>query len=331
MRSNLCSSSLSIWLLFFFYSLGDVNGAGKIAQPNGILPQKSGPQSKLPPTSAQAPARSPVQAFPTQCGRQHYQPVENPPPPPPPGTFSMVGGVDAHPNSWPWQVMLRSTSGGLCGGTLIDTRHVLTAAHCFDQPAIPRQYNVYISMHDMGEPVSDEQEIAAQDIWLHEQYNKKTKENDIAIIRLATAVTISDKINVICLPGPEANKADEEVWVAGWGTTSFKGKVSAILQQTSLHTMPNRCGEIYKSYNKQKQMCVGAHGGGRDTCQGDSGGPLMYEKDGVWYLNGVVSYGHKCALDGYPGVYARVSYYLPWIRSKTSGSGSKTKPLRRRQ
>lgn len=34
------------------------------------------------------------------------------------------------------------------------------------------------------------------------------------------------------------------------------------------------------------------------------------------YLTGVVSYGHACAVDGYPGVYARVSHYLPWIRSK---------------
>ncbi|CAF3603022.1 unnamed protein product, partial [Rotaria socialis] len=74
------------------------------------------------------------------------------------------------------------------------------------------------------------------------------------------------------------------------------------------------------TYNNQKQVCAGAHGGGRDTCQGDSGGPLMYESNGQWFLNGIVSYGRECALAGYPGVYARVSYYLPWIKSKLSAA-----------
>jgi hypothetical protein len=48
---------------------------------------------------------------------------------------------------------------------------------------------------------------------MHEHYNKQTQENDIAIIRLSKPVTISDKINVICLPGPEAHNTNETVWV----------------------------------------------------------------------------------------------------------------------
>jgi len=248
---------------------------------------------------------TPSTVFPLECGKQHYQPSRD----------RIVGGVHARPNSWPWQVRLNA-DGGLCGGTLIDTRHVLTAAHCIQTPITISQYSVYVSMHDINQPIYGEQKIAAQQIFVHEQYNKQTQENDIAIIRLAKPMTISDKVNIICLPGPEANSANDTVWVAGWGTTSFQGQTSSVLKQTSLHVMPARCGQIYGNYNNQKQVCAGAHGGGRDTCQGDSGGPLMYESGGRWYLNGVVSYGHECALDGYPGVYARVSYYLPWIRSK---------------
>jgi len=247
--------------------------------------------------------------FPRECGKQQYQPLKQ----------RIVGGVHAHPNSWPWQVRLQA-DGGLCGGTLIDTRHVLTAAHCFRTPIVTQNYMVYVGMHDINQPVYGEQKIVAERIFMHEQYNPQTQENDMAIIRLSKPVTISDKINVICLPGPEAHNANETVWVAGWGTTSFQGQTSPILKQTSLHTMPARCGQIYANYNNQKQMCAGAHGGGRDTCQGDSGGPLMFESNGQWFLNGVVSYGRECALNGYPGVYARVSYYLPWIRSKTSSA-----------
>jgi secreted trypsin-like serine protease len=243
--------------------------------------------------------------FPRECGKQKFQPSK----------ARIVGGVEANRNSWPWQVRLQAGN-SLCGGTLIDTRHVVTAAHCLKTPIIPQEYIVYVGGHSMYEPVTSEERIVAERVFMHEQYSSATQENDIAIIRLSKPVTISDKINVICLPGPEANMANETVWVAGWGTTSFQGDISPVLQQTSLQTMPNRCGQIYGNYNNQKQMCAGAYGGGRDTCQGDSGGPLMYESNGQWYLNGVVSFGYECARDGYPGVYARVSYYLPWIYSK---------------
>ncbi|CAF2818015.1 unnamed protein product [Rotaria sp. Silwood2] len=245
--------------------------------------------------------------FPRECGKQQYQPIKG----------RIVGGTHAHPNSWPWQVRIHA-DGGLCGGTLIDTRHVLTAAHCLRTPIVPQKYLVYIGLHDINQPVYNEQQIVAENIFMHEQYNTLTSENDIAIIRLSKPVTISDKINVICLPGPEAHNANETVWVAGWGTTTFQGQTSPVLKQASLHIMPDRCGVIFRNYDNGKQMCAGAYGGGHDTCQGDSGGPLMYESNGKWFLNGVVSYGYECARDGFPGVYARVSYYLPWIRSKLS-------------
>ncbi|CAF3648410.1 unnamed protein product [Rotaria socialis] len=247
--------------------------------------------------------------FPNECGKQKFQPSKQ----------RIVGGVHAVPNSWPWQVRLHA-DGGLCGGTLIDTRHVVTAAHCLRTPIVTQKYEVIIGLHDINQPVYGEQKIAAERIFMHEQYNAQTHENDVAIIRLSKPVTISDKINVICLPGAEARSENDTVWVAGWGTTSFQGQTSPVLKQTSLHTMPNRCGQIYGTYNNQKQVCAGAHGGGRDTCQGDSGGPLMYESNGQWFLNGIVSYGRECALAGYPGVYARVSYYLPWIKSKLSAA-----------
>ncbi|CAF3835614.1 unnamed protein product [Adineta steineri] len=248
--------------------------------------------------------------FPRECGKQKYQPSS---------AHRIVGGVQAHPNSWPWQVRLQAGN-SLCGGSLIDTRHVLTAAHCLKIPIVAQEYKVFVGLHDINQPIYGEQQIVAERVFMHEQYNKNTQENDIAIIRLSKPVTISDKINVICLPGSEANNVNETVWTSGWGTTSFQGETSPVLKQTALHTMPNRCGQIYGNYNNQKQMCAGAYGGGRDTCQGDSGGPLMYESNGQWFLNGVVSYGHECARDGYPGVYARVSYYVPWINTNDAPS-----------
>ena len=50
-----------------------------------------------------------------------------------------TGGEEAVPGSWPWQVrigfynVLGVKAGFMCGGSIIDQRHILTAAHCFDQ------------------------------------------------------------------------------------------------------------------------------------------------------------------------------------------------------
>jgi len=271
-----------------------------------------------------------VNEFANKCGRQQIKPVTNlrkrswe--------VLAIVGGEDVLKHSWPWQIMLRTSAGGLCGGTLIDAGHVLTAAHCIKMPVNPYEYKVHVGMHRMNERMADENTRAVQKIWVHEQYNPRTQENDIAVIRLAKPVTLSDTISVICLPGPESMDPNERVWVAGWGTTSSNGPVSQFLRQTFVHIMPNSCERVYQGFNKQKQICAGIQGGGRDTCQGDSGGPLMYEKNGVWYLNGVVSFGKGCAAAGYPGVYTRVKHFLPWIQSKTGGSGRKGRnPLRRK-
>jgi len=52
-----------------------------------------------------------------------------------------------------------------------------------------------------------------------------------------------------------------------------------------------------------------------DTCQGDSGGPLMAFVNNSWILGGITSFGHGCALAGYPGVYTRVSSFVTFIDS----------------
>ncbi|MGE3306627.1 MAG: trypsin-like serine protease, partial [Rhizobiaceae bacterium] len=61
------------------------------------------------------------------------------------------------------------------------------------------------------------------------------------------------------------------------------------------------------------EICAGTPGTGRDSCNGDSGGPLVAERDGGWVQLGVVSWGYKCGHPVFPGVYARVASFRPWI------------------
>ena len=168
----------------------------------------------------------------------------------------------------------------------------------------------------------------------HEQYNDVTQENDVAIIRLGSPMQLNDYVNVACLPGREP-AATESVMIgacaqllpsdhlstpfsrlAGWGTTSYGGSPSDVLLQAMINIMET-CRSVYK-FDPSKQVCAGNAQYTKDSCQGDSGGPLMNEVGGQWYVSGIVSYGEECAKQNYPGVYARVSYYLPWIRSKVA-------------
>lgn len=240
--------------------------------------------------------------FPKECGKQLYAPFSS----------RIYGGSVASKHSWPWQVLIRGPI-NQCGGTLIGERHVLTAASCF--PKIEQGYypvKVTIGLHNIYGTRFMDQEISAEKIYVHERYYGKF--DDIALIYLSNPVNVTDKVNFICLPGPEA-PIGVTTYNIGWGKPAelTTADWSPQLKQTSLNIM--KCDGFYApdQYDNEKQICASANGG--SPCGGDRGGPLMYHYAGQWYLNGIyISNG--CRSDDRPIFFTRVSYYLPWIQEK---------------
>ena len=79
------------------------------------------------------------------------------------------------------------------------------------------------------------------------------------------------------------------------------------------------------------QLCAGyIDDAGKDSCKGDSGGPLVLplsSTDDTAVVVGVVSFGPEgCAVKGFPGIYARVTKFLPWIKANMGGSSSQPPP-----
>lgn len=169
-------------------------------------------------------------------------------------------------------------------------------------------------------------EYKVANIKQHPKFQRHGFYNDIGLIELKSDVEYDDLILPICLPTEYDLKRDMSGYMAtvlGWGTLSYGGQGSKLLQQVAMPIWNNKdCDDRYLQHIGKTFVCAGFLTGGKDACQGDSGGPLMVgDKSGRWTLHGVVSFGKTCAQAGYPGVYTRVTEYLDWIRDNTDPSG----------
>jgi len=251
-----------------------------------------------------------------------------------PGERRIVGGEPAKINEYPWTAaLLRKNWLGItsvtayCGGTLINDRYVVTASHCVDGMSAS---GIVVSLHEEDQFSATEtphgvKKFNVEKIIMHENYNRKNIDNDIALLKLATKVEDMTVIVPVCLPANNKYSFEgENATVAGWGTTSEGGAVSGVLRKVTVPVISNQdCNTKTKYQGKitGNMLCAGdLEQGGKDSCQGDSGGPLVIENGGRRTLIGVVSWGYGCARPQSPGVYSRVGRYSEWILQNSRGA-----------
>lgn len=233
----------------------------------------------------------------------------------------IVGGAQAKPNSWPWQIQITYYGQHFCGASIISSDWILSAAHCFKGfDASGFKFRAGRHYKDGSDPY--EQSSAARNIINHESYNDYTMTNDVAVIRLSTPLRFTNQVKAVCLPSRTSSlPANTKVYVTGWGKLWDGGPESSTLQQVSVPIIDRTtCNSASYYYNSiyAGMICAGVAAGGKDACQADSGGPLVTQINGRWEQYGVVSWGHGCAAPYKPGVYTDVVYYNSWIRSKVT-------------
>ncbi|KAL0191328.1 hypothetical protein M9458_014026, partial [Cirrhinus mrigala] len=157
-------------------------------------------------------------------------------------------------------------------------------------------------------------------IVVHPSYNSQTSDNDIALLRLSSAVTFNDYIKPVCLAAQDSVfPAGTSSWITGWGDiqSGVSLPTPGILQETMVPVVGNdQCNTLLGSGSvTTNMMCAGLMEGGKDTCQGDSGGPMVSKQCLVWVQSGITSWGYGCAEPNTPGLDHQHHRPEPsWIR-----------------
>nr|XP_020851132.1 testisin-like [Phascolarctos cinereus] len=247
----------------------------------------------------------------------------------------ITGGEDSSITRWPWQASLHYKNHHICGGSLIHSDWVMTAAHCLQNKRKIRHWKIFLGSSVLLPrlfPFFRPKRYSVKKIIIH-PYFYGTPPKDIALAKLRSPVRFKETIQPICIPPSRTFFENVTMcWVTGWGKTKegTTQRKSWYLQAVELPLIDQKTCDLYYHIGTNlspsisriydDMTCAGFVQGKKDACQGDSGGPLTCKVKGIWHQAGIVSWGDGCGRPYRPSVFTNVSVHTDWILSIINSS-----------
>lgn len=253
-------------------------------------------------------------------------------------TWLVLGGQEVQRGQWPWlaaiHVYQQTALNFRCGGNLISSKLVISAAHCF-KGRESMQFNtedivVSLGQHNIRR-LHDSRTISMglESLNVHPEFLKDPKgsyDADIAVLVLERAVTFSEFIRPVCLWS--GNTDETEVFgktgvIVGWGKDETGHLVTKAPKRASVpivsHMECIRSSDTFLRITSARTLCGGAKNDS-GPCNGDSGGGLILFQNGVWQLRGIISVALADPVTGMCNlkqfvVFTDVAKFIPWINS----------------
>ncbi|KAK0134801.1 Granzyme A [Merluccius polli] len=238
------------------------------------------------------------------------------------GEAEIIGGKEVKAHSMPYMVLLLNSTGQpICGGTLLSSRWVLTAAHCHNITEV--RLGVHSFKKSQNEDKKSVQVRKVVKTYPHLKYDNHKKVHDLQLLKLNQEVKQTETVEYLPLADVITDPREgDKCLVAGWGVVNVKKpEMSDVLKSAKVTIIGRKKCNSSKYYNSQPvitpdMVCAGTLGKNllkknKDTCQGDSGGPLLCNKLQV----GITSFGKGCGQRTKPGVYTFLSkQHIEWIK-----------------
>lgn len=244
----------------------------------------------------------------------------------------IIGGEQAPAGEWPYMVALtkRGESDADCGGSLLNGRYVLTAAHCVDKKD-PSTMDVIVGAYDMDN-ISAAERIRVKQIYVHQNYAYASGGNDIALLELESTPALNQFTSIATPVDFDELRENYLLTVIGFGArkevNGDKSDYPTKLHQVDVPFMSiDECRTKGGSYTKQGDGVFCAGVAGKDSCAGDSGGPIFFRTNRGYVQMGVVSWGDGCGRSDKPGVYTKLSAFDTWLNEQQLGLSYRQKQV----